>query len=43
MRGWITAHDAANTSIEGVDVNDFAEWVARRSELTRDDVPSDGW
>jgi tetratricopeptide (TPR) repeat protein len=38
MRAWVDEH--SNETIEGVDVRGFADWVARRSELTRDDVPS---
>lgn len=41
MRGWVASNK--NARLEGVDVNGFAEWVARRSEITRDDVPSDSW
>lgn len=41
MRAWVAAN--ASTGLEGVDVGEFTEWVARRSELTRDDVPTDGW
>lgn len=39
MRAWVDSHQNAN--LEGVDVSGFAEWVARRSDVTRDDVPSD--
>jgi tetratricopeptide (TPR) repeat protein len=39
MRSWIDANK--NTRLEGVDVTEFAEWVARRSEITRDDIPAD--
>lgn len=41
MREWVESHKG--TQLEGVDANDFAEWVARRSELTRDDVISSAW
>lgn len=41
MRAWVVANK--NSSIEGVDVSGFSEWVARRSEATRDDVPSSSW
>lgn len=41
MRAWVESHE--NTQPEGVDTGDFAEWVARRSELTRDDVISSRW
>jgi tetratricopeptide (TPR) repeat protein len=41
MRGWVELHK--NVAIDGVEVGAFAEWVARRSELTRDDVPSSSW
>jgi tetratricopeptide (TPR) repeat protein len=41
MREWVAAHK--NSSIEGVDATSFAEWVAQRSEVTRDDVPSSSW
>lgn len=41
MREWLAAHQ--NDSIEGVNVSGFSEWVAQRSESTRDDVPSSGW
>ena len=37
MRAWV---DANRTDAEH---NGFAEWVARRSELTRGDIPSSGW
>ena len=38
MRAWVESHK--NAELDGVDVAGFADWVARRSELTRDDVPS---
>lgn len=41
MRAWVESHK--DTDVEGVDANAFAEWVARRSELTRDDVISSSW
>lgn len=41
MRGWVAAHQ--NAAIEGVNVSGFSEWVAQRSEVTRDDVPSASW
>ncbi|WP_129776844.1 tetratricopeptide repeat protein [Peristeroidobacter soli] len=41
MRSWVAANK--NTTIDGVDVSGFSEWVARRSEATRDDVPSSSW
>ena len=41
MREWVAAHQS--DSVEGVDVSSFGEWVAQRSEITRDDVPSSSW
>jgi tetratricopeptide (TPR) repeat protein len=41
MRAWVAAN--GNRPIDGVDVNGFSEWVARRSEVTRDDAPSSSW
>jgi tetratricopeptide (TPR) repeat protein len=41
MREWVAAHP--NSSIEGVNVSGFSEWVAQRSQITRDDVPSASW
>jgi tetratricopeptide (TPR) repeat protein len=41
MRAWVAAH--RNSSIEGVNVSGFSEWVAQRSEVTRDDVPAASW
>ncbi|HEY0941641.1 MAG TPA: tetratricopeptide repeat protein [Steroidobacter sp.] len=41
MRAWVESHK--DTQLEGVDTSDFAEWVARRSELTRNDVISSSW
>lgn len=41
MREWVTTHQG--NSIEGVDVSGFGEWVAQRSEITRDDAPSSSW
>ena len=41
MREWVAAHQ--NSSIEGVNVSGFSEWVAQRSQITRDDVPSSSW
>lgn len=41
MREWTAAHQ--NSVIDGVDVSGFSAWVAQRSELTRDDVPSSSW
>lgn len=41
MREWVAAHQ--NSAIEGVDLSSFSEWVAQRSEVTRDDVPSSSW
>jgi tetratricopeptide (TPR) repeat protein len=41
MREWVAAHQ--NTSVDGVNVSGFSEWVAQRSEVTRDDVPSASW
>jgi tetratricopeptide (TPR) repeat protein len=41
MRAWVAAHQ--NGSTAGVDVSGFSEWVAQRSEATRDDVPSSSW
>jgi tetratricopeptide (TPR) repeat protein len=41
MRAWVATHQ--NTAIEGVNVSGFSEWVAQRSEATRDDVPSASW
>lgn len=41
MREWVAAHQ--NSSIEGLDVTGFSDWVAQRSEITRDDVPSSSW
>lgn len=41
MRAWVESHKS--TQLEGVDVDGFAEWVARRSELTRDDAVSSSW
>lgn len=41
MREWVAAHQ--NSSIEGVNVSGFSEWVAQRSQSTRDDVPSASW
>jgi tetratricopeptide (TPR) repeat protein len=41
MRAWVAAHQ--NSSIEGVNVSGFSEWVAQRSQSTRDDVPSASW
>ena len=41
MRAWVESHQ--NVTLEGVDVAGFAEWVARRSQITRDDVPSSSW
>jgi tetratricopeptide (TPR) repeat protein len=38
MRAWVDSHK--NAKLDGVDVDSFADWVARRSELTRDDVPA---
>jgi tetratricopeptide (TPR) repeat protein len=38
MRAWVESHK--NAELDGVDVAGFADWVARRSELTRDDVPA---
>ncbi len=37
MRAWVDAHRGE------AEFNGFAEWVARRSELTREDVPASGW
>lgn len=37
MRAWVDAHRGE------ADVDGFSEWVARRSEITRGDVPSSGW
>ncbi|MBM0107350.1 tetratricopeptide repeat protein [Steroidobacter sp. S1-65] len=37
MRAWVEAHRSE------AETNDFAEWVARRSEITRGDVPSSSW
>lgn len=41
MRAWVESHE--DTHLEGVDTAGFAEWVAQRSELTRDDVISSRW
>jgi tetratricopeptide (TPR) repeat protein len=41
MREWVAAHQ--NSAIEGLDVSNFSQWVAQRSEITRDDVPSSSW
>lgn len=41
MQVWVAAHNGA--SLQDVDVNAFAEWVARRVELTRNDPVSAGW
>lgn len=41
MREWVDTH--RNVVVDDVDASGFAEWVARRSELTRDDVPSSSW
>lgn len=41
MRAWVESNQGS--TLEGVDVDGFADWVARRSELTRDDVPSSSW
>ena len=41
MREWLAAHQ--NSAIDGVNVSGFSEWVAQRSALTRDDVPSASW
>ncbi|MFC4311295.1 tetratricopeptide repeat protein [Steroidobacter flavus] len=41
MRAWVAANK--NKPIDGVDVSGFSEWVAQRSEATRDDVPSSSW
>ena len=40
MREWVATHPS---QIDGLDVTGFSEWVARRSEITRDDVPSSSW
>jgi tetratricopeptide (TPR) repeat protein len=37
MREWVEANR------NDAESNGFAEWVARRSELTRGDIPSSGW
>lgn len=41
MRAWVESHK--NAELDGVEVSGFADWVARRSDLTRDDVPSSSW
>ena len=41
MRAWVDSHKGAN--LDGIDASGFAEWVARRSDLTRDDIPSSTW
>lgn len=41
MREWVATHQ--HSSIEGADVGGFSEWVAQRSQITRDDVPSSSW
>jgi len=41
MREWVAAH--RNSAIDGVDLSSFSQWVAQRSEVTRDDVPSSSW
>lgn len=41
MQSWVADHNG--TQLEDVDVNAFAEWVARRVELTRNDPVSAGW
>lgn len=38
MREWVTTHP--NPTVQQ---RDFVEWVARRSEVTREDVPSSSW
>jgi tetratricopeptide (TPR) repeat protein len=41
MQSWVADHNG--TQLKDVDVNAFAEWVARRVELTRNDPISTGW
>lgn len=41
MRAWVESHQ--NAELDGVEVSGFADWVARRSDLTRDDVISSSW
>lgn len=41
MREWVAAHQ--DGAIEGLNVSGFSEWVAQRSQITRDDVPSSSW
>lgn len=41
MQSWVAAHNGA--PLQDVDVNGFAEWVARRVELTRNDPVAAGW
>lgn len=41
MREWVASQK--NSAIDGVDLTSFSEWVAQRSEATRDDRPSSGW
>ena len=41
MQAWAAAHNGAPP--KDVDVDAFAEWVARRVELTRNDPVSAGW
>lgn len=41
MQSWVAAHKGA--PLQDADVNAFADWVARRIELTRNDPVSAGW
>lgn len=41
MQAWVDAHRMS--APKGIDVNAFAEWVAQRAELTRNDVISTSW
>lgn len=41
MRAWVDAH--RDMTLPDINVTEFAEWVARRSELTRNDVPTASW
>lgn len=41
MRAWVESNQNAN--LGDVDVSGFAEWVARRSEITRGDIASSSW
>lgn len=41
MRAWVAAH--RNDAQKDEQIENFATWVAHRSELTRGDVPTSGW